>query len=119
MESTELPAIIYQASCKSCGALSRFTQFEASFYDFATYLGKKTGTIYRLNVELTDLKYGSITPEEALEPAVKREGGRESLLLVPDELECPSCHQKSIQHDPLYGPGREELVEAVELPVKS
>jgi hypothetical protein len=116
IKTSELPGTIYQAHCKACGALSTYTQFEASFFDFVTYFGETTGTLYRLNIDRTDLKYGKISVEDALKPAVEHEGGRTKLRLVPDELRCPKCRQTSILRARELGNGHEESVKGVELP---
>jgi hypothetical protein len=115
---TKLLGTTYQTRCSACGALSKYTGFEASFYDFNTYLGEKTGTLYRLNVDRTDMKYGKITVEEALRPAVEHEGGRSNLRLVPDELRCQKCGQIGVTQIQEWGAGYEESVEAVELPLE-
>ncbi len=115
-----LPATTYQAKCSSCGALSTFSVFEASFYDFDTYFGCTTGSYYRLNLELTTEKNGSVTVEEALQPAAEREGGRSNLLHVPEDLPCPACQRACIVKNRQFGAGNfvgcEEQIEAVHLP---
>jgi hypothetical protein len=119
MKTSDLPGIIYQARCKSCGALTTYTQFEASFYDFDTYFGEKTGTLYRLDIDCTNKKSGKITIEDALEPAIERESGRANLRLVPEELRCPKCNQTSIMRIQEFGSGKEKIIKAVELPWES
>jgi len=96
MRISKLPGTIYQARCTACGALSAYTRFESSFYDFNTYKGEKTGALYRLDNDRIDAKYGKVTIEEALKPAVEREGGRQNLYLVPDELRCRKCGQIAV-----------------------
>ena len=114
MKKIQLPATTYPSRCNACGTLSSFSQFEASFYDFDTYWGTTTGTLYRLNLELTDLKYGSVSVEAALAPAVDREGGRKNLQRIPDELACSSC--RAVDLCRVIETGTEEKVDAVELP---
>jgi len=118
MRISKLPGAFYQARCTACGALSTYTRFEASFYNFDTYLGGMTGTLYRLDIDRTDAKYGKVTINEALKPAVDREGGRSNLYLVPDELRCEKCGQIAVSQVQEWGAGFEEIVEAVELPVE-
>jgi hypothetical protein len=93
-----------------------YTLFEASFYDFNTYLGETTGTLYRLDIDRTDLKYGKVSIEEALKPAVHIEGGRTNLRLVPNELRCPKCRKTTILPARDLGGGHEAIVKAVILP---
>jgi hypothetical protein len=111
-----VPGTIYQARCTTCGALSTYTQFESSFYDFKTYLGETTGTLYRLDIDRTDLKYGKVSVEDALKPAVHIEGGRTNLRLVPDELRCTKCRKATGSFALDLGGGHEESVKAVLLP---
>ena len=117
MRISQLPGMIYQPRCSACGALSTYTKLDASFYDFNTYFGETTGTLYRLAIDRTVLKYGKVTVEEALKPSAEHEGSRSSLRLVPDELRCIKCGQVAIAPARELGTGREESVDAIELPV--
>jgi hypothetical protein len=117
MKISKLAATIYPALCTKCGALSTYAQFESSFFDFETYFGEVTQTLYRLDIDSTNKKYGKISVEDALKPAAEREGGRINLRLVPDELRCAKCRQMTILHAHELGNGHEENVEVVELPL--
>lgn len=54
--------------------------------DFETYIGSKTGSIYRLN--LTKLSYQKESHENLLKEALQLE---ESLRCIPLEIQCMIC----------------------------
>ena len=76
--------------------------------DFSTYIGGRTGTIYR--VDLGKVYYLGASLAELLSPAVQREG---RLTQVPDEIRCKLCaHVFSAASSAVDG---EEVVDAYEL----
>ena len=76
--------------------------------DFSTYLGNRTGAIYR--VDLGQVHYQGRTLDELLLPALQQEQG---LTRVPEEIRCKFCGSQlgkvSIMID------REETTDAYEL----
>ena len=119
MELTELNAMTYLGRCGSCGQLSPYTMFQSSFYGFRSYFGETTKTLYRLDINSTDEMYGKISADDALKPAIDREGGREHLHLIPDELKCSKCLKAAISMAKDLGSGFGERVQAIMLPNKS
>ncbi len=76
--------------------------------DFATYIGKRTGAVYRL--DRGKVHYQRIPLEALLSPALQQEG---SLAPVPQEIRCKLCGNIfSAAPVPIDG---EETVEAYEL----
>jgi hypothetical protein len=117
MKSQKLPASTVVAKCQSCQMPSHsHSAFLASFYDFETYLGLSTESLYRLDLEHTSSKYGHISVEEALQPAVAREGGRNNLVLIPDQLSCLFCGKTRMKWES-HGSESEHFVDAYVLPV--
>ena len=63
--------------------------FWASFYQFATYRGVRTGTFYRL--DLDRIHYGKLDLEHELIALAARREDSFPLERVPDEMTCPAC----------------------------
>ena len=103
--------------CRQCDlALNSYPALGSDFYDFNTYIGRSTQTVYILSLEQTSAKYGSISVEEALAPAALAEGGRSNLVHIPEELTCPFCGKQSVKS---FG-GRADVtheIDAVRLPL--
>jgi uncharacterized protein (DUF2225 family) len=57
--------------------------------DFATYTGRSTLSVYRLN--LAKVHYLGKVINELLAPAIEREGGVENLLSIPEQIKCKVC----------------------------
>jgi hypothetical protein len=55
--------------------------------DFKTYIGKTTGTIYRL--DMNKIHYLNIELSDLLSTAYKVEG---ELRSIPEQVECKVCH---------------------------
>jgi hypothetical protein len=117
MKTITVPAMILPARCQFCGNLSTFPVFESGFGEFEAFFGNATGTFYRLDLNRTSVRYGATAREDALEPAITREGGLENLRRVPEELSCQKCGNKGTHHVPELGNGHEEMIAVVELPV--
>jgi len=76
--------------------------------DFSTYVGKRTGAVYRL--DLGKVHYQHIPLADLLSPAMQQEG---SLVALPQEIRCKLCgHVFSATSIPVDA---EEIVEAYEL----
>lgn len=68
-----------------CGIPTEFQCFESGLGgDFATYLGGKTGTTYRV-----ECMYGSI--ESAEQKMAELEGGSGNVIRVPASVRCKMC----------------------------
>jgi hypothetical protein len=67
-----------------------FNTFEASFYNFATFLGATTRRYYRLDLDACH--YLGVTPARALDPF--RAAEPDGLLEVPSELLCLRCESR-------------------------
>jgi hypothetical protein len=114
-EPRALPATMYSTVCPRCGEAVEFAVFEASFYDFATYRGETTGSLYRLDRDACALLRVSL--ESALMPAAEREGGASLVLPVPENVRCGECGL--VFQGPALDRSRrlgERQIEAVELP---
>ena len=76
--------------------------------DFSTYIGKRSGNYYRLNLAKINYLHQKIA--DLLQPAIDKEG---ALQKLPDELLCKNCgamfSPNSIHVD------SEETIDAVEL----
>ena len=57
--------------------------------DFSTYIGKKTNSVYRVN--LGQIHYSGKPLEQLLLPAVEHEGGTKNLTAIPDQIQCSIC----------------------------
>ena len=57
--------------------------------DFRTYIGDKTGTLYR--VDMYKAHYKNLTLEMMLLPAVNNESGVANLRNIPDQVKCKVC----------------------------
>ena len=112
MNATQLPVSVVTANCPRCRFPATLSVFESGACgDFATYLGIKSGALYRL--DLGKLRYLSMDLHALLAPAQSQEGGATSLVKVPHEIICTVCGQQfggcSMHID------REETVAAFEL----
>ena len=112
MNETQLPVSVVTANCPRCRFPSTFRVFDSGpGGDFATYLGIRSGTLYRL--DLGKLHYLHMDPPALLAAAQSREGGAANLVEVPDEITCAVCGQQlgncSMHID------REETIAAFEL----
>jgi len=54
--------------------------------DFATYIGNRTGAIYRL--DLGKVHYQKMKLDDLLFPAIERE---DQLRRIPEEIQCKLC----------------------------
>jgi len=77
--------------------------------DFSTYIGAKTGTVYRL--DLGKIHYQKIPLSKLLSPAIDCEG---ALLEVPREIKCKICGS-ALAGAHTIGTDGEEMIEAHEL----
>ena len=118
MNAIELPATRCWTQCPRCNVGLEFSLFLASFYDFATFYGVTTGTIYRLDE--TFVHYGLCTRDAALAPAADNERGVQNVIELPAHIFCPHCKQV------VEGPAFEELqqlgethISAVQLPIRA
>ena len=87
MTLVDLPALVRRTVCPRCNAEVVFNTFEASFCNFATFLGATTRRYYRLDLDACH--YLDVTPARALDPF--RAAEPDGLLEVPSELLCSSC----------------------------
>jgi hypothetical protein len=113
-----MPATIYSTVCPKCGRAVAFPVFEASFYNFATYRGESTDTLYRLDLDACTLL--GVTLESALAPAAQREGSASLVRPVPEFVRCGECGM-TFQGPPLdrsLQSGERQML-AIELPQQS
>ena len=90
MQSTEIPVLRCHANCTRCGHPTEFPLFESGpGGDFATYLGEKTGSLYC--VSLGQIHYAGKSIESLLAPAIEREGSRDALRQLPENVKCKIC----------------------------
>jgi hypothetical protein len=90
MESIQLPVLRCRANCTRCGLPTEFPIFESGpGGDFATYLGEKTGSLYC--VSLGKINYAGKSIESLLAPAIEREGSRDALRQLPEDVKCKIC----------------------------
>jgi hypothetical protein len=86
----EIPATRCTAHCPSCGVQTDFLMFESGAGgEFGTYVGDKTGTLYRL--DMSSVNYLGKSVEGLLAPAVAAEEGTGNLRSIPEQVECKSC----------------------------
>ena len=87
MKKSTLPISLCHASCPKCKLLTEFKMFESGAGgDLETYIGTKSGAIYRL--DLTKLSYQKESRENFLKKALQLE---ESLRCIPLEIQCNIC----------------------------
>ena len=90
MISAQVPISLCHANCAGCGLPTEFRFFESGpGGDFATYVGVKTGNLYRL--DLAQAHYTGKSVPDVLAPVFRLEGGTQDLLCIPDQLECKIC----------------------------
>jgi hypothetical protein len=89
-----------------------FALFEASFYNFATYLGATTGSYYR--VDLDHCLYTGTTAERLLDAVRPAEPA--GLLEVPLKLLCSNCELQFAGPDVRALSSTESSVRAIVLP---
>jgi hypothetical protein len=112
MTLTQLQVLRCHANCTRCGLPTEFAQFESGpGGDFATFVGERTGALYRL--ALGAVHYAHESLDNLLAPAIEREGSREMLRRIPESIRCKICGNvfrgQSMPID------REELVSAYDL----
>lgn len=64
MKPTLLPAYRHDSCCPACSRVVTYFLFLASFYDFATYVGRSTRSYYRLSLDYCH--YANESPESVL-----------------------------------------------------
>ena len=90
MTPTQLPVLLCHATCTRCGHPTEFPVFESGAGgNFATFLGEKTGSLYR--VSLGEVQYAGKSMETLLAPAIEREGNSTSLRQLPENVLCKVC----------------------------
>jgi hypothetical protein len=110
MKKVQLPILICHANCPDCKLPTEFKMFESgSGGDFATYVGAKTKTMYR--VDLGKVHYQGKQLDSLLAPAIKQEG---TLARIPGEVRCKLCGRIFSATGSIGGDG-EEIVDAYEL----
>jgi hypothetical protein len=109
MKHQHLPVTVCHANCPGCHLPIEFKMFESGCGgDFSTYLGDRTGAIYR--VDLGQVHYQGRTIDELLLPALQQE---QSMTRVPEEIRCKLCgSQLGAAH---ILADREETIDAYEL----
>jgi hypothetical protein len=109
MKLSRLPISFCHANCSKCGLPSEFKMFESGpGGDFSTYIGARTGAIYRL--DLGKVHYLGMSVTELLSPAIQTEG---KLYQMPEEIRCKIC---GTVFSAVYIPiDSEEIVDAYEL----
>jgi hypothetical protein len=76
--------------------------------DFSTYIGQRTGSIYRL--DLGKIYYLKLKLETLILPAIEGEG---NLIKIPEEIKCKICGTTYKAEQIMVG--GEEHIEAFEL----
>ena len=100
------------AKCPKCNIETDFEMFESGAGgDFETYLGEKTGNIYRLDMH--KVHYLNFSAEELLSQAITAEGGEKYLRNIPDQVKCKVC--KSLFRAMPIALSGEAKVKAIEL----
>lgn len=90
MRQLSLPVSLCHANCAKCGLPVEFQYFgSGAGGDFATFLGRTTQNIYRL--DLGQIGYLGKSENELLAPAIEQERGANNLLRVPEQLNCKFC----------------------------
>ena len=112
MQETAIPAVMRSTVCPRCAASVAFPLFEASFYEFATYLGATTGRYYRLDLDYCH--YHRVTPERLLDTVRTIEP--DGLLQLPLELLCGRCGLRFTGPDVKALPSTESTIGAVLIP---
>lgn len=110
MRRNRLPVMICHATCPKCGLpTDEFRMFESGLGgDFETYVGRNSGSLYRL--DLGQVHYQGKSRSDLLAEAIEAES---ELTLVPNELRCKICGAEfSATNIPIDG---EETVEAYEI----
>jgi hypothetical protein len=79
--------------------------------DFETYVGARTGALYRLDV--AQISYLRRERSDLLAAAQVREGGAANLLRAPDDIRCRIC--RATLGATGYVGESEEVVEAYEI----
>jgi len=107
-----LPALICTARCPTCDLPTQLTIFESGpGGDFATLIGEKTGTLYR--IDLGQIHYLHKSWHDLVNPAAIVEGGNGMIRRIPESVYCPLCKSdfeaKEMHID------QQVVVEAVEL----
>lgn len=112
LRSTKLPGTRYQSQCPNCGWFTSFVVFSSSFSDFSTFVGSRSGTLYRLSLTLQ--RYTETNAEDLLAQVSREEesvGGQ--LLELPGSVPCSSCRR--VFSGSVDIQGEEVIVEAVAL----
>lgn len=95
MKKAFLPISKCRSTCSNCLVITDFLMFESGAGgDFETFVGAKTGDIYRLDMH--KVHYLNIEEEELLKSCGDREGGVENMRRIPEQVMCKVC--KSIFH---------------------
>jgi hypothetical protein len=112
MKLSRLPISRCHANCERCGLPTEFRVFESGpGGDFGTYVGLTTQNLYRLN--LNKARYSGKMFNEALSPAIEREGKGEMLREIPTALKCKLCGH--VFEPKSYRIDGEEIVDAYDL----
>ncbi len=94
------------ANCPKCKLPTEFQMFESGMGgDFQTYMGEKTGDLYRINLELNT--YLNIPLENLISPIIEREGDKHLIRKIPDNLKCKLCGMEFVGN-PAFIDGEEQ-----------
>ena len=63
---------------------------QSSFYEFDTYFGLRTKSIYR--VDKVKIKYGVHSEKDAITRITQHEGGKEFVISTTEKIECLHCN---------------------------
>lgn len=90
MRQLSLPVSLCHLNCVKCGFPVEFQFFESGGCgDFATFFGRTTQSVYRL--DLGQIGYLGKSESDLLAPAIEQEQGANNLLRVPEQLNCRFC----------------------------
>ena len=109
MQLKRLPITLCHGICPKCGLPTEFKMFESGpGGDFETYVGIRSGTIYRLDLGMIHYLHRSKT--DLLSEAMGKEG---KMICIPKEIRCKICG--TIFAPTRIGIDGEEFIDAYEL----
>ena len=90
MTPANVPASLCHVNCPRCGLPEQFHYFgSGSGGSFGTLRGARTGDLYRLDLER--MHFHGLSRDSVLVEVVAREGGKEHILAIPEQLVCKFC----------------------------
>jgi len=110
LQEMDIPITLCHVNCQNCHMPIDFNMFESGLGgDFKTIYGKTSKRYYR--IDLSNLYYLKINISDVINKIIENEGNRNSILELPEELECVFCKTINKENDQIMV-DKEQIIKA-------